>query len=86
MSQTTVSTIERLIPELTFQEKLRIFERLAQQLRYTMPHQTKSTPELSKPQNLYGVWSNRVPDDFDLDSALHDIRQQWQDTWETEES
>ena len=77
MSQATVTTIEKLIPELSLQEQLLIFERLAQQLRYTIQ-------QSGKPQDLYGIWRDLVPEDFDLDQALQDIRQGWQNEWEAE--
>lgn len=72
MNQTAVTTIEKLIPELSLQEQLWIFERLAQQLRYTMQ-------QAGQPQDLYGVWRNFVPKEFELDRALQEIRQGWQD-------
>lgn len=77
MSQATVTTIEKLIPELSLQEQLLIFERLAQQLRYTIR-------QSGKPQDLYGIWRDFVPEDYDLDQALQDIRQGWQNEWEIE--
>ena len=77
MSQATITTIEKLIPELSLQEQLLIFERLAQRLRYTMQ-------QPSQPQDLYGIWRDFVPEDFDLDMALQDIRQGWQNEWEAE--
>jgi hypothetical protein len=74
MSQAIVTTIEKLIPELSLEEQLLVFERLAQQLRYTIQ-------QSNKPQDLYGIWRDFVPEDFDLDQALQDIRQGWQHEW-----
>ena len=69
MSQTTVTTIEKLIPELSLQEQLLIFERLAQQLRYTMQQVDKAQTG-GKAQDLYGIWRDLIPEDFDLDQTL----------------
>lgn len=77
MSQTTVTTIEKLLPELSLQEQLFVFERLAQQMRHTIQ-------QSGKPQDLYGIWRNSVTPDFDLDQSLQEIRQQWQKEWEVE--
>ena len=31
-----------------------------------------------QPRDLYGIWKDRFPKDFDLDSALREIRGEWQ--------
>jgi hypothetical protein len=32
-----------------------------------------------KPKSLRGLWAGRVPDDFDVDGALNEIRCEWLD-------
>ena len=31
-----------------------------------------------RPRDLYGIWKDSFPQDFDIDSALREIRGQWQ--------
>jgi hypothetical protein len=31
-----------------------------------------------KPRDLYGIWKDGFPSDFDVDSALREIRGEWQ--------
>jgi hypothetical protein len=31
-----------------------------------------------KSRDLYGIWKNGFPNDFDIDSALREIRGEWQ--------
>jgi hypothetical protein len=33
-----------------------------------------SSAKAAKPQPLYGAWKDKLPADFDIDSALSDIR------------
>lgn len=76
MSQLIVNTIEKLIPELSLPEQLFIFERLAQQLHHTLQ-------QPNKPQDLYGIWRDAVPQSFDLDQALQGVRHKWYSEWKT---
>lgn len=71
MSQSQVAQIENLVTDLSFEEQLLLFERLARQLRYSI-HQVK------KPTDLYGTWQDRFPTDFDIDTALSEIRHDWE--------
>jgi len=31
-----------------------------------------------RPRDLYGIWKDGFPQDFDIDAALREIRGQWQ--------
>ena len=31
-----------------------------------------------RPRDLYGIWKNGFPQDFDVDAALREIRGEWQ--------
>ena len=74
MSQSAVGQIENLMVELTREEQLLIFERLAKQLRLTAQH----PEEVKRGQDLYGIWRDKFPPDFDIDAALDEIRHGWE--------
>jgi len=31
-----------------------------------------------KPRDLYGIWKDSFPKDFDIDTALREVRGEWQ--------
>jgi hypothetical protein len=66
MSQATLHTVEHLALRLDPEEQLALMEHLARHLRAA-----QSPPP---PQDLYGVWRGKFPDDFDIDAALAEIR------------
>jgi hypothetical protein len=74
MSETTLMRIERLLDQLTFEEQITVVEHLARRLRQAVQKQ-------KQPQDLYGIWRDLFPDDFDLDAALSDIRREWEREW-----
>ena len=69
MSQSAVGQIENLMIELTWEEQLLILERLAKQLRLTAPRPEKA----KRRQDLYGIWRDKFPPDFDIETALSEI-------------
>lgn len=71
MNQSQVSQIENLMTNLSLEDQLFLFERLARQLRHSI-HQTK------KPTDLYGIWQDRFPANFDIDGILREIRHDWE--------
>ncbi len=79
MSQTILHQVKQLADQLSFDEKLSLVEYLAQQLRQT--ETPIATAHSKKPQDLYGIWKGKFPDDIDLDSLLHDIRHEWEKEW-----
>lgn len=42
---------------------------------YLSSHDTGANRQ---PRDLYGIWKDDFPKDFDLDSALREIRGEWQ--------
>jgi hypothetical protein len=74
MSETTLMRIERLLDQLTIEEQITVVEHLARRLRQAAQKQ-------KQPQDLYGIWRNHFPADFDLDAALSDIRREWEREW-----
>ncbi len=73
MSEATLQQVTRLADQLSFEEKLFLVEHLAQSLRQNQQEH--------KPKDLRGIWSGRFPQDFDIDSALKDIRHEWEKEW-----
>jgi hypothetical protein len=74
MNETTLMRIERLLDQLTFEEQIAVVEHLARRLRQAVQKQ-------KQPQDLYGIWRDLFPADFDLDAALSDIRREWEREW-----
>ena len=65
----TLREVEQLVSGLTFDERLRLLEHLAQSLRTPGP--------AGAPRPLWGLWRDRFPEDIDIDSALAEIRARW---------
>jgi hypothetical protein len=74
MSETTLMRVERLLDQLTIEEQITVVGHLARRLRQAVQKQ-------KQPQDLYGVWRDRFPAEFDLDAALSDIRREWEREW-----
>ena len=34
------------------------------------------------PQDLYGIWKDKFPENVDLDAALREMRQEWELEWD----
>ena len=62
--------IEQAALMLPLHERRLLLERLNRSIKEQQPR--------AAPQDLYGVWRERFPESFDLDSALHDLRSAWQ--------
>lgn len=56
------------------EEVKEVVEHLARRLRQAVQKQ-------KEPQDLYGIWRDCFPADFDLDAALSDIRHEWEREW-----
>jgi hypothetical protein len=68
-----IEQIEALLEELSPDELLALIEYIARRLRQR---------EERKPQPLYGSWRGKFPEDADIDAALKEVRQQWQEDFE----
>jgi hypothetical protein len=77
MGETTLMHIERLLDQLTFEEQIAVVEHLARRLRQAVQKQ-------KQPQDLYGIWRDLFPADFDPEAALSDIRRKWEREWPQE--
>ena len=71
MPTITIHQITLLAEQLSAEEQLQLVERLARSLRQRS--RTRRTP-----RDLYGVWRELFPAEFDLDAALREIRSDWQ--------
>ena len=77
MGTATLENIARLAENLPLEEQLILVEKLAQNLRRVYAGQTGR-----EPQNLYGIWQTAVPEDFDIDAALSEIRSDYKNEFE----
>ncbi len=73
MSETTMKEVERLLDQMTPEEQILVVEHLVQRLRLAVLQR--------EPQDLYGIWRNRFPPDFDIDTVLEGIRHEWEREW-----
>ena len=73
MAAKTLVQVEELLDQLTVEEPISLVEHLARRLRQAVQRRP--------PQDLYGIWRDRFPADFDLDTALDDIRHEWKREW-----
>jgi hypothetical protein len=74
--ETTLADVERLADQLPVDKQISLLEHVARRVRLTLP----SRP----PQDLYGIWRDRIPAGFDVDAALKEIRQAWEKEWNGE--
>ncbi len=77
MSVNILSNVEELVDKLTVSEQLQLVEKVIRRIQL-------SVPTHKKPQDLYGIWRNHFPDDADIDEALHEIRNAWENKTITE--
>lgn len=69
-----VKQIIDLIGHLTLEEQFTVFEQLARQLRRDLGDKKQTS-------DLYGLWQDQFLTDFDLDSALDQMRHDWEKEW-----
>lgn len=75
METVTLENVAQLAEKLPLEEQLALLEKLAQGLR-------RQVRVRQKPQDLYGVWQDAFPPDFDIDSALSEIRNEYKNEFE----
>lgn len=73
--QTTLEEVATLAEKLTPSEKIRLVKHLAISLE-KIPFENK------KPQSLRGSWKGKVPDDFDVEKEIREIRDDWKKKFE----
>ena len=74
MSESTLEQVKRMAESLSLGERVILVEELAHGLG-----QESAGDQRTPPQSLRGSWRGKFPDDFDIDSALHEIRHEWEE-------
>lgn len=67
----TVQDIETLVAQLSLNDQLVLMEHLAQNIRQNTEKKT--------PSDICGLWKKKLPEDFDLDATLREIRNAWKE-------
>jgi hypothetical protein len=68
--QTTLEEVTTMAEKLTPSEKIKLVKHLAISLE-KMPFDRK------QPQDLYGSWSGKFPEDTDVEAIIREIRDEW---------
>ena len=78
MDEITLEHVESLADQLSVEDLRALTEHLTNKL------QTASTNGGTerKPQDLYGIWKGAFPNDLDIESALYEIRHEWEKEFE----
>ena len=74
MPPPTLAEVEQLASQLPAEEQRSLVERL--KLRLTSPATANG------PRSLRGIWKGKVPEDFDVEAAIREIRTQWHEDLE----
>ena len=74
MSESTLEQVKRMAQSLSLGERVILVEELAHGLG-----QESAGDQRTPPQSLRGSWRGKFPEDFDIDSALHEIRHEWEE-------
>lgn len=67
--------VTALADKLSPSEKIRLVKHLAISLE-NIPFEKK------KPQNLYGAWKGKFPEDFDVEKEIREIPDEWKKKFE----
>jgi hypothetical protein len=74
MSESMLEQVKRMAQGLSLGDRMTLVDELAHGLG-----QESADGERRKPQSLRGSWGDNFPEDFDIDSALHEIRHEWEE-------
>jgi hypothetical protein len=80
MREPTLEQVARLAEQLSPVDKQSLIEQLERQIQCDQGS-TASPAPAARPQSLRGAWRDHFPDDLDLEAALGEIRQEWQEEW-----
>ncbi|HRJ44678.1 MAG: hypothetical protein KJZ86_08260 [Caldilineaceae bacterium] len=72
--QLAVEDVELALDQLNPVEQWRILERLLFLLK-------QNNSQQRQPQDLFGIWKDVFPEDFDIDKELYEIRHAWEEEW-----
>jgi len=73
MSESVFEQIRRMAESLSMVDRVALIE----ELTHSLGHESADERH-TKPRSLRGAWRGRFREDFDLDSALHEIRTEWE--------
>jgi hypothetical protein len=74
MSESMLEQVKRMAQGLSLGDRMTLVDELAHSLG-----EGSADDERRKPQSLRGSWRGDFPEGFDIDSALHEIRHEWQE-------
>lgn len=72
MNTANLETVVHLAEQLPPEEQLSLVARIAEHLRQSQPPAARK-----QPQDLYGAWRGKFPDDMDIEADLAEIRGEW---------
>src|SRR5690349_21055705 len=82
MANTTLEQVLRLAGELSPGDPQTLAAHLTRKLHQTQKSgEVKVQEEHRAPQDHYGIWRGRFPDDLDIDGILHELRHEWEAEW-----
>ena len=73
MSESEFEQARRMAESLSLVDRVALIEELAHSLG-----RESADEQPTRLRSLRGAWRGRFPDDADLDSALHEIRTEWE--------
>ena len=67
------------IPRITVLEQIKLSDSLSEEEKHALAAYLTSLDRLPnrKPRDLYGIWKDGFPSDFDVDAVLREIRGEW---------
>jgi hypothetical protein len=74
MSESMLEQVKRMAQGLSLGDRMTLVDELAHSLG-----QESADDQRRKPLSLRGSWRGKFPEDFDIDSALHEIRHEWEE-------
>lgn len=72
MNTASLETVAHLAEQLPPEQQLQLVARIAENLR-----KSQSPAPGKQPQDLYGAWRGKFPDDLDIEADLAEIRGEW---------
>ena len=74
MSESMLEQVKRMAQGLSLGERVTLVDELAHSLG-----QESANDQRRKPQSMRGSWRGKFPEGVDIDSALYEIRHEWEE-------
>lgn len=74
MSESMLEQVKRMAQRLNLGDRMTLVDELAHSLG-----QESADDQRRKPQSLRGSWCGKLPENVDIDSALQEIRHEWEE-------